>query len=187
MNNHAKISSVKINLKSVVTVFLILMSLSLRAQEKNLVVVDPQFSEKTALFDQLPEDVVMLELDTTSNPWKRMREVLVSDTSITAIHLFSEASYNAIQLGDHMYDMDKVKSEFELSMLEGIYAGTNYQLLVYNCNLGSNTEGLALLKQIGSMAYFNVAVPTNCQSIFDPNLTFDHTTLNQSAPKSIFK
>jgi len=48
-------------------------------------------------------------------------------------------------------------------------------------------DGLAIIKQISAMSYFNIATATNCTSVFDSNFSFDYKTMNQPISSSIFK
>ena len=166
--------------------FLLTMTATM-AQSNSIVVLDAKYSQKQQVLDNLPSNTEVLEIDGNGNPWKSIREYLENHRSTLAIHLFANASYNAFELGNTTYDSDGVDQEFELSMLEGLYQGDHIQLIIYDCNLGSNTEGLALLKKISDKSYFNIAVPTNSSSVFGGNLTFDHTTMNQPTQNSIFQ
>ncbi len=178
-----------INLKFLVS-FLLLTSLIMgvsKAQTSDVVVMDSQYSKKQDVLNRLPSNTDILEINRENNPWKTIREYLLENTSVQKIHLFANAIYNAFELGGITYTTEKVDQEFELSMLEGLYQGTNLQLLVYDCNLGSNPEGLDLLQQISERSYFNIGVPTNCSSVLDGSLDFDHTTMNQPINSTIFK
>ena len=174
------------NLSFLVLFFSTLIS-GVNAQSNSIVVVDAGYFQKQEVIESLPEGFATVELNQTANPWKLVRQYLEQNQSAKVIHLFANTSFNSIQLGGITYDAKEIEKEFELSMLEGLYQGTNIQLLIYDCNLGSNAEGLSLIKKIGDQSYFNVAVPTNCNSIFDSNLEFDHTTINQPISSSIFK
>ena len=156
------------------------------AQSESVVLLDSEYAQKQQVVDKLPSGVTVIEIEGINNPWKSIREYLEQNRSTQIVHLFANTSYNALELGGKTYDSNAVDQEFELSMLEGLYQGNNMQLLIYDCNLGSNPEGLALLKKIGNKAYLNIAVPTNCSSIFGPDLEFDHTTMNQPITNSIF-
>ena len=157
------------------------------AQSDDVVVIDAKYAQKQQVVDNLPLGITTIEIEGTDNPWKSIREYLEQNQSTKAVHLFVNTSYNAIELGGKTYDSNAVEQEFELSMLEGLYQGSHLQLLVYDCNLGSNPDGLALLKKISDRAYFNIAVPTNCSSIFGNDLEFDHATMNQPIHNSIFQ
>lgn len=148
------------------------------AQSADLVVIDKNFTQNSKLLAQLPPNTAILNLDTSKNPWMMIREKLESNPDLKNIHLFAESLDNAILVGGIEYTTAKIEGESELSMLEGLYNGTHYQLLLYTCNLSSNPEGLDLIKKIGERAYFNVAVSTNCTDIFNA-INFDFTSLNQ--------
>lgn len=167
--------------------FLTTIIAGLNAQTTDIVVIDAAFSQKQEVLENLPEEVTIVELNHAANPWKLVRQYLEQNPSAQVIHLFANTNFNAIELGGTVYDSTEIEKEFELSMLEGLYQGTNIQLLIYDCNLGSNAEGLALLKKISDRSYFNIAIPTSCSSVFDSNLEFDHTTMNQPINSSIFK
>lgn len=149
------------------------------AQSKSLVVIDSEYSNKDQVLNSIPTETVLLLLDAHSNPWKTIRESLESNSEIKTIHLFVEANYNSLTMGGITYDSSSINNEFELSMLEGLYQGANFQLLIYNCNLGSNPQGIALLNGISQKAYLNIGVSTNCTSIFDEGFNFNFSTLNQ--------
>ena len=149
------------------------------AQSENLVVIDQGFAQKEKLLAKLPPNVSILNLNGASNPWKAIREKLKKDTKLKNIHLFAEANYNSIQIGGINYNLKTVNTENEFGMLEGLYDGTHLQLLIYNCNLGTNNEGIKLIKAISEKAYLNIGVCTNCTSIFDSDFNFGYTTLNQ--------
>ena len=157
------------------------------AQSNELVVIDSNYFQKQQVLEHLASGIPVVEVDASKNPWESIRQYLEQNRSAQVVHLFANASYNAMELGGKTYDANGVDQEFELSMLEGLYQGTNLQLLIYDCNLGSSPEGLALLRKISDKAYFNIAVPTNCSSIFGADLEFDHTTMNQPVNNSIFK
>ncbi|MEC7263709.1 MAG: DUF4347 domain-containing protein [Bacteroidota bacterium] len=157
------------------------------AQSNEVVVMDSNYFQKQQVLDHLASGIPVFEVDTSKNPWESIRQYLERNRSAKAVHLFANAGYNALELGGKTYDAGAVDQEFELSMLEGLYQGTNLQLLIYDCNLGSNPDGLALLKRISDKAYFNIAVPTHCSSIFGTDLEFDHTTMNQPVNNSIFQ
>lgn len=167
--------------------FLTTILTGLNAQSGDIVVIDTGYSQKQEVLESLPEGASIVELGQMANPWKLVRQYLEQNQSAQVIHLFANTSYNAIELGGTTYDSAAIEKELELSMLEGLYQGTNIQLLIYDCNLGSNTEGLALIKKISDRSYFNIAVPTNCSSVFSSTLEFDHTTMNQPINSSIFK
>src|SRR5690606_26212524 len=168
------------------TFFFCLISALTYAQSTSLVVIDSGYSQKEKVMPRVSKSKI-LNLETGSNPWKAIRERMEADKSITTIHLFAEANYNTLLLGGISYDMDAVNDEFELSMMEGLYQGTHFQLLVYNCNLGSNEEGIELLTQISQQTYMNVGASTNCTSIFDPNFTFDFKTMDKVLPSPIIQ
>lgn len=149
------------------------------AQSTGLVVVDAEYSEREKVISQVSTSKI-LNLETGPNPWKAIRERMAADSDITTVHLFVEASHNTIRMGGISYDMDAVNDEFELSMLESLYQGTHLQLLIYNCNLGANGEGIELLSQIGERTYMNVGASTNCTSVFDPDFTFDFKTREEN-------
>ncbi|WP_420600893.1 DUF4347 domain-containing protein [Flagellimonas sp.] len=157
------------------------------AQSNDILVMDSEYSQKQQVLDNLPQGISVVETNSIDNPWKTVREYLEQNPSAQAIHLFVNTNHNAFEFGGILYDSTKIDQESELSMLEGLYQGTNIQLLIYDCNLGSNPEGLELIKKIGDRSYFNVGVPTNCSSIFSMDLEFDHTTINQPINKPILK
>ncbi|WP_299434884.1 DUF4347 domain-containing protein [uncultured Maribacter sp.] len=165
--------------------FFLCLKFYAQSGSKNLVVIDSDFSEKTQIISTLSTNQVLVELNNTTNAWKQIREFLQENSEIKTIHLFANASYNSLQMGGVAYDLNSVNAEFELSMLEGLYQGEHIQLLVYNCNLGSNTDGLALIKAIGEKAYFNVGACTSCTSIFDTAFNFDYWSLSASITNSI--
>lgn len=152
---------------------------SVFAQSTNLVVVDSEYSDKEKVISQISTSKI-LNLEIGSNPWKAIRETIAANRDITTVHLFVEASYNAIRMGGISYDKKALNDEFELSMLEGLYQGTHLQLLVYNCNLGANGEGIELLSLIGQRTYMNVGASTNCTSIFDSDFVFDFKTREEN-------
>lgn len=156
------------------------------AQSNSLVVMDKQYAEADKVAEQLPNTQI-LYLDANTNPWKQIRMALEADRSIVSIHLFVKATYNGLLMGEQSYTLESLDNEFELGMLEGLYQGTHIQLLVYNCNIGNNQDGQELLRQIGQRAYFNVAVPTDCNSIFDSGFNFDYTTLDLPITESIIQ
>lgn len=164
-----------------------MLSITISAQSSDLVVIDSNYSQKQTLLNSIDSNIATLEISMAENPFKTIREYLEQHTPVQTVHLFAEATYNTLLLGGKSYDADLIATENELSMLEGLYRGDNIQLLVYNCNLGSNEEGLQLLKQLGDRAYFNIAVSTNCTSIFSPDFSFDHTTLNKPVNASILQ
>ncbi|MBC7000814.1 DUF4347 domain-containing protein [Cytophaga sp. FL35] len=157
------------------------------AQTDEVVVIDSEYTQKSIVLEQLPQSTTVIEVGHSENPWKTVRHFLEDNTTVKTIHLFADTSNNALQLGGIAYDSERIDQEFELSMLEGVYQGTNIQLLVYDCNLGSNVDGLAIIKQISAMSYFNIATATNCTSVFDSNFSFDYKTMNQPISSSIFK
>lgn len=173
-------------LQSFFYLFLFTMTATM-AQSNSIVIMDAKYSQKQQVLDNLPSHTEVLEIDGNGNPWKSIREYLENNSSIIAVHLFANASYNAFELGNITYDSDAVDQEFELSMLEGLYQGDHIQLIVYDCNLGSNPEGLALIKEISNKSYLNIAVSTNCSSVLGQNLKFDYTTMNQPTQNSIFQ
>lgn len=164
-----------------------LLSFISQAQQDNLIVIDAEYSNKTQVLNLAPQGAQILELNLIDNPWKAIREVLNEHSNLNKIHLFITANYNSIKMGGITYNLDAVNSEFELSMLEGLYTGTNIQLLVYDCNLGSNEEGLALINQIAQKTYFNVGVSTNCTSVFDSSFNFNYSSMDQSISNSILE
>lgn len=170
-----------------ILVLLLFACFGLQAQSTNLVVIDSQFPDKQRVISSLSSSELVLELTSSNNPWEQIRKSLESNTSVKTIHLFANASYNALQMGGLTYDLSSVSAEFELSMLEGLYQGEHLQLLVYNCNLGSNPDGLALIKAIGEKAYFNVGACTTCTSIFDNLFQFDYWSINQTVSNSILQ
>jgi hypothetical protein len=177
-------------IKTIFSTFVILLVLGCGktiAQTNILVVIDQDYTKKNEVLSQLPSDAAVLQLKSTSNPWRDIREKLTSDNDLKQIHLFAESGFNSLLMGGIEYNADKVQSEFELSMLEGIYTGTHYQLLLYTCNLPSNPEGLELIKELGNRTYFNIAASTNCMEESDHDLNFDYTTLDQPIAGSIFK
>ena len=157
------------------------------AQSNDIVVMDSDYSQKQQVLGNLPSGISVVEIYSTDNPWKTVREYLEQNPSTEAIHLFVNTNYNAFELGGISYDSTKIDQELELSMLEGLYQGTNIQLLFYDCNLGSNPEGLELMKKVSDRSYFNIGIPTNCSSIFSMDLEFDHTTMDQPINNPILK
>lgn len=168
-------------------IFFFLFCLEFYAQSgsKSLVVIDSDFADKQQVINSLTSNEVVLQLTNSNNPWSDIRNELASNSTIKTIHLFVNASYNSLQMGGITYNLDSVNSEFELGMLEGLYQGEHIQLLIYNCNLGSNTDGLALIKAIGEKAYFNIGACTSCTSIFDAAFNFDYWSLSTSTTNSI--
>ncbi|MFH6603567.1 DUF4347 domain-containing protein [Maribacter algicola] len=156
------------------------------SQATDLLVIDSDYSKKEQLLSQVFE-VQILYLDSETNPWTDIREVLLAEKSIKTVHLFTDATYKEIRMGGITYNIDTLNDEFELGMLEGLYQGTNIQLLIYNCNLGSNADGLSLIKKISDLSYFNVAAPTKCNSVFTPGLEFDYTAMDLPVNSSILK
>lgn len=157
------------------------------AQSDDVVIIDSKYSQRQEILDSLPAGTTVIEIKAISNPWKSIREYLEQNRSKQVVHLFANTNYNAVKLGGKTYDINAVDQEFEFSMLEGLYQGSHIQLLIYDCNLGSNPEGMALLKKISDKSYFNIAVPTNCSSVFGAELVFDHTTMDQPISNSIFQ
>lgn len=165
-------------IKFVIILIIITSGNYLSAQSKNLVVIDQNFANKEKLLSRLSKDAIILNLNESSNPWKMIREKLQSDTNLKNIHLFTESTSTSLTMGGITYTHAMVEKELELPMLEGLYDGTNLQLLLYTCNLPSTKTGLDLITKIGNMAYLNIAAPTQCSDIFS-QLSFDFTTLNQ--------
>jgi len=178
-NNKAMINH--FNRKNV-SLFLLLCSMVITgamAQSEALVVIDKDYAQKEKLQTKLPSNITIVYLDGSSNPWKMIRETLEKNRNLKSIHLFVESSYNTLMMGGIEYTDAAVDAEFELPMLEGLYLGSHYQLLLYTCNLSSNPEGLQLIKKIGDKAYFNMAAISKCTDIFNTPLEFDYSSLNQ--------
>jgi len=165
--------------------FLIAFSTSTVAQD--LVVIDSDYANKQQVLTSIPQNTPVLEIDNGTNPWKSIREKLTTSKTIGTIHLFVEANYNSLLIGGITYDIQAAQNEFELSMLEGLYQGTNLQLLIYNCNLASNDAGKRLLQEIGNRAYLNIAACTDCTSVFEPDFHFDFQTLDQPIDQPILQ
>ncbi|WP_228238326.1 DUF4347 domain-containing protein [Allomuricauda sp. M10] len=157
------------------------------AQSNELVVIDSNYSQKQQVLDRLASGIPVFEVDASKNPWESIREYLERNREVLTLHLFANSGHGSLELSNISYDSAKVDEEFELSMLEGLYQGTNIQLLIYDCTLGSDIEGLSLIQKISEKSYFNIAVPTNCSSVFSTDVDFDHTTMNQPVNNSIFK
>lgn len=155
------------------------------AQQDQLVVIDGAFSKNAEITAQLPVGVPVLRLSTDKNPWEAIRNELTQHQDIKVVHLFAEATYNELSLGGIAYNKNTLAAEWELAMLEGLYTGENHQLLLYNCNLASNEEGMDFLKELGNAIYFNIAAPTQCVSLLNDTVHFDFTTLNQPISSSI--
>ncbi|MEZ4970481.1 MAG: DUF4347 domain-containing protein [Flavobacteriaceae bacterium] len=180
----------KTTIKTILSTFIILMVLGCGkaiAQTDILVVIDQDYAKRNEVLSQLPSGAAVINLKSNSNPWKDIREKLTSDKDLKQIHLFVESGFNSLLMAGIEYNAEKVQSEFELSMLEGIYTGIHYQLYLYTCNLPSNPEGLELIKELGNKTYFNIAASTNCQEGADHDFNFDYTTLDQPIAGSIFK
>lgn len=156
------------------------------AQTSELVIIDANYTLKQEVLENLSRDFKVLQIDATENPWKNVREFLEQNSSIRSIHLFVNATPTSFELGTKVYDSNTVEGEFEFAMLEGLYQGTHLELLIYDCQIGSNQAGLSLLKTISDKSYVNIAIPTNCNTAFDNDLQFDHTTMNQAVKNSIF-
>ncbi|MDT7829500.1 DUF4347 domain-containing protein [Pricia sp. S334] len=173
--------------KNRIPIFIFLLTASFTyAQSKDLVVIDSEYAEKGKVLALLPGSEV-LELNSNSNPWEKIRVGLENNKNLNTVHLFVESSYNAILMGGTSYSIETLNNEFELSMMEGLYSGTNYQLLIYSCNLASNEEGIELLNYIGQRAYMNVASGADCSSVFDAGFAFNFQSLDSSLSPSIFQ
>lgn len=164
---------------------IILFAGSLSAQSPDLVVIDYNYAQKEDLEQKIPSNIAILNLSTGENPWLVIRKKLEKNPNLKNIHLFAESGYKSLLLGGIEYTKTLIEAENELSMLEGLYSGDNYQLLLYCCNLPSNEEGLNIIKTIGQRTYFNVAASTKCTTIFDNSFTFDFTTLNMPTANPI--
>lgn len=167
-----------LHLKLTVILLFLVCGNDLMAQTQDLIVIDKDYKQKEKLLTLLPASVSIIHLDGRSNPWKVIRETLEQNKSIKNIHLFAESASNSITMGGIKYTEESIQAEGELSMLEGLYFGIHYQFLIYTCNLPATPEGLELIKKIGEVTYFNIAVSTTCKDVFN-QLTFDFTSLNQ--------
>ncbi|MEH6679088.1 MAG: DUF4347 domain-containing protein [Sediminicola sp.] len=179
----------KVKIHHIVPLFLLLFLLGngmAFSQANNLVVIDQAFAQKEEVLSKLPYGTLVLYLKTTSNPWKDIREKMTLNPDLKNIHLFAESGHNSLLMGGIEYNTDTVASEFELAMLEGLYKGIHYQLLLYSCNLPSSPEGLDLIKELGNRTYFNIAAATGCTGVFDENFDFNFTTLDQPTVGPIF-
>ncbi len=155
------------------------------AQQNQLVVIDGAFSKNTEVTSKIPAGIPILRLSNNKNPWEAIRDELTNNRDIKVIHLFAEATYNELSMGGVVYTRENLANEWELAMLEGLYNGVNHQLLLYDCNLASNEEGMEFLRELGNSIYFNIAAPTQCVSILNDTVQFDFTTLNQPINSSI--
>lgn len=172
---------------SIILMLAIFFTTRVMAQSNELIIIDSNYSLKQQVLNRLPSDAPVLNLTTKAHPWETIRTYLEQNRSLRVLHLFAGTSHNAVEIGGIDYDSSKVDQEFELSMLEGLYQGTNIQLLIYDCTIGSSYDGLSLIEKISEKSYLNIAVPTNCTSVFSDDLEFDYTTMNQPINNSIFK
>lgn len=173
-------------IKIMAFLFLVAITQLASGQQNQIVVIDGAYSKSTEVTAQLPAGVPVLRLSSSSNPWEAIRNELTKNPEIKIVHLFAEATYNELSMGGTVYTRDNLVHEWELAMLEGLYNGVNHQLLLYNCNLASNQEGIEFLRDLGSSIYFNIAAPKQCISILDNTLQFDFTTMDQPISSSIF-
>lgn len=171
---------------AIVLLFFINGSTLLFAQSFDLIVIDKDYAQKEKLLAKLPSNVSILNLNGSGNPWKIIRETLQQDPNLKNIHLFAEFGFKSLLIGGIEYNEASLDTDFEIAMLEGLYTGTHYQLLLYTCNLASNSEGLDFMRKLGNGTYFNVAASTNCNDIFSSNLSFDFTTFEKLTVSSIF-
>ncbi len=148
--------------KIISLLLLLVVTNGVSAQTDQLVVIDGAFMEKQEVLAKIGPETAILQLSNTGNPWEAIRHELLKDSSIKQIHLFANATYDQLGLGGKVYTLDNLENEWELAMLEGLYQGTNYQLFLYNCNLASNPEGLAFLRERGTRTFFNISAHTQC-------------------------
>lgn len=178
-----------LNVKCIIYLSLFCLCISsLNAQSTDLVIIDGNYSLKQDVINNLPNETAVIELSENQNPWKQIREYLIQNQSINAMHLFVNTNVNSLEMGGISYTSSVIDQEFELSMLEGLYTGTHFQLLIYNCTIGATQSGIDLLNKMSEKSYFNIAVPTNCTSVFNTsNLVFDYKTMELPINSSILQ
>jgi len=159
------------------TLFFLLIGLLMSAQDKSLVVIDKDYTNKESLMASVPISVSILQVDPNDNIWAEIYSHLLEDTEINDIHLFLKTTSNNFEIGNTQMGIDELQNSSELQNIGTIDKQRN--LFVYSCSLANNNQGVQLLETLGLKTSFNVLSSKSCLSISDGNFNFDFSSKNQ--------
>ncbi len=161
----------------ILSFFLFIFSLSIYAQQKNLIVIDNDYPNKESLIASVPKSEVIIQISLADNLWSNIYSLLVVDTEINNIHLFLKTTKNKFKIGNVEIGVEELKNNLDIQKLGTIEASDKEKsLFVYSCSLANNSEGIKLLETVSIKTKFNVISAKGCLSIFDSNFDFNYSS-----------
>jgi len=97
------------------------------------------------------------QLNSAADGMAQITEVLATYESLDAVHLVSHGSEGRVQLGNNWLDIDSVADHANEFAIWNNALQDGADLLIYGCDLASNSEGRALVEALGEQCDCDVA------------------------------
>ncbi|AWB67172.1 hypothetical protein C2869_12320 [Saccharobesus litoralis] len=126
-----------------------------------LVVIDEAVPDKHLFYKQLKPNVDVIEISSNESGLRQLVAKLQGYQNIKALHLVSHAESGLIKLGSDNITEELLKNELAtLSRLDKVMLD-GADVLIYGCNLASNSDGIELINLISQRMNVDVAASSN--------------------------
>ena len=131
------------------------------AAVRELVFIDAQVENQSALLASLREGVTVIRIDGGSDPWAQMTQAIARYDDLTAIHVISHGAAGEISLGGQTYRAASLQAESAQLQQWQPHLAAGADLLIYGCEVGAGAEGATLLATLSQQTGAEVAASTN--------------------------
>ncbi|MBD2579428.1 DUF4347 domain-containing protein [Oscillatoria sp. FACHB-1406] len=127
------------------------------SSKHSLVAIDSRIEDLDALLAGLAPDVEVTLLDAKRDGIAQISEVLAGRNDISSLHLISHGSAGSLQLGSTTLDTAALAAHQTQIQAWGQALTDEADILLYGCNVASNTQGVDFIKQISALTGADVA------------------------------
>ncbi len=131
-------------------------AINLPQATKELVFIDPSVPEYDTLLEGMADNV-QVHILSSSASLAEMAEVLSDYQNLDAIHIISHGTTGALSLSGETVDFDSLASQQENLASIGEALNLDGDILLYGCNVGTDGEGQAFIRQFAEMTGADIA------------------------------
>ena len=136
---------------------------TIQSQRHELVIVDPATPDYPQLIDDIQSKagddraIELVLLDTQQEGFDQISKILSGYSGLDALHLISHGNAGQIHIGNGIIDLATLDAKADQVAAWGASLNNEADLLIYGCNLTSNTQGELFVDSLAQLTGADVA------------------------------
>ena len=123
--------------------------------------IDSAVPDISTLIAGTRDGIEIVILNTDTNPWQQMSDIISQHQDLAAVHILSHGSEGSIILNGANYTTSSLLSQSNYLQVWQSHLTQSADILIYGCNIGAGNDGQLLIDTVAQITQADVAASTD--------------------------